>query len=102
MSADVRPCPFCGADAVLQRTSTWDWYVKCTDKQCGARSRLFHENPDGAVDTWNRRTKWYATVERRCCRCRHWLMVKDGSLRYCELVNRIREADDFCSRFEGV
>ena len=98
--SELRPCPFCGADAELVHNAHWDYFVRCTDKQCAARTRLHHENENGAVDAWNRRTKWYAPVERRCCRCRHWAMVKDGSLRYCELVNRIREADDFCSRFE--
>ena len=102
MNIDPRPCPFCGSDAVLQRTSTWDWFVRCTNKECGARSRNFHENQAGAVTSWNRRTKWYATVDRQCCRCRHWKMTSDESKWYCDIVSQIREAEDYCSKFEEI
>ena len=50
----LKPCPFCGAEAELKHSSTWDYFVRCTD--CGARTRQHHENDVGAVYGWNRRS----------------------------------------------
>lgn len=57
MSADLKPCPFCGSPAELLHTKAWDYFVRCTDKGCAARTRQHHENDVGAVDAWNTRTE---------------------------------------------
>lgn len=59
MSA-LLPCPFCGSPAELLHTKTWDYFVRCTNKSCAARTRQYHENNVGAVDAWNTR------AERTC------------------------------------
>lgn len=50
----LKPCPFCGGDPELKHSSTWDYFVRCRD--CGARTRQYHENDAGAVYGWNRRS----------------------------------------------
>lgn len=57
MNDQLKPCPFCGSTAELLHTKTWDYFVRCTDKGCAARTRQYHENNVGAVDAWNKRAK---------------------------------------------
>jgi ssDNA-binding Zn-finger/Zn-ribbon topoisomerase 1 len=49
------PCPFCGAPGELIHNSNLDYFVRCTDKRCAARTRQHHENENGAVLGWNKR-----------------------------------------------
>ena len=56
------PCPFCGAPAELIHNSHWDYFVRCTDKRCAARTRQHHENENGAVLGWNKRAEWTCTM----------------------------------------
>lgn len=51
----LKPCPFCGADAELCENKTHDFFVRCTDTGCHARTRNYHENSVGAIDAWNER-----------------------------------------------
>lgn len=51
----LKPCPFCGADAELCENKTHDFFVRCTDTGCHARTRNHHENSVGAIDAWNER-----------------------------------------------
>lgn len=60
MAEKLKPCPFCGGEAELVRNSSGSYFVRCTDRQCAARTRLFHENENGARASWNRR------AERTC------------------------------------
>lgn len=52
---DLKPCPFCGSVAALEHNKTWDYFVRCTNKQCASRTRNYHENDAGAVNAWNTR-----------------------------------------------
>ena len=52
---ELKRCPFCGSPAELLHTKTWDYFVRCTDKGCAARTRQYHENSVGAVNAWNKR-----------------------------------------------
>lgn len=82
MSEELRPCPFCGAEAELVRNSSGNYFVRCTNKQCAAKTRLYHENENGACLAWNRRAERTCNVvrtgepsptgvprERRCSEC---------------------------------
>lgn len=60
MAETLKPCPFCGGEAELVRNSSGSYFVRCTDRQCAAKTRLFHENENGARASWNRR------AERTC------------------------------------
>ena len=55
MSEQLKPRPFCGADAELCENKTHDFFVRCTDTGCHARTRNHHENSVGAIDAWNER-----------------------------------------------
>jgi len=55
-SYELLPCPFCGSDANLEVNSSGSYFVRCSaGEKCACRTRLFHENPAGAVITWNTR-----------------------------------------------
>lgn len=60
MYGELKRCPFCGAEAELVRNSGGSYFARCTDRQCAARTRLYHENESGARLAWNRR------AERTC------------------------------------
>lgn len=61
MAETLKPCPFCGGEAELVRNSSGNHFVRCTNRQCAAKTRLYHENENGARLAWNRR-------EERTCR----------------------------------
>ena len=53
--ADLKPCPFCGGEAVGP-TDAWPHMINCI--QCGACVKGFNFAEDGkreAVEKWNRR-----------------------------------------------
>lgn len=56
---ELRPCPFCGSDAVLQNPGPLDqWRVVCTNHECGARIYAQYANRNGramAMKMWNKR-----------------------------------------------
>lgn len=78
MSKNLKPCPFCGSEAVVTRVHPWFMlkrlhynYVAAGCKRCGAATRLFIVNKTGsplmnehyyeyavqqATDAWNQRT----------------------------------------------
>ena len=60
MEETLRPCPFCGAKAEIVRNGSGSYFVRCTNRQCAAKTRLYHENENGARMAWNRR------AERTC------------------------------------
>lgn len=53
----LKPCPFCGGKAAMERhifNGLTDTYgVKCT--LCGAQIRQFYDTQDQAAEQWNRR-----------------------------------------------
>lgn len=91
----LKPCPFCGAPGELIHNAHWDYFVRCTDKRCAARTRQHHENENGAVLGWNKRDERTCTVEKfeqnpsygdYYCElsCGHWFdVVDDKPPAYC-------------------
>lgn len=55
VSEELKPCPFCGSPAELCENKTHDFFVRCTDTCCHARTRNHHENSVSAIDSWNER-----------------------------------------------
>lgn len=54
---DLKPCPFCGAEAQLreeQPVPTDDYYYRVRCRQCWATTD-WNNKPDGAIEAWNRR-----------------------------------------------
>lgn len=74
MDERLKPCPFCGSEAEMVRNSSGSYFARCTDRQCAAKTRLYHENENGARIAWNRRT------ERTCCPINVDREDKDGRL----------------------
>lgn len=60
MSDELKACPLCGSKAEMVTNSSGDNFVRCTNRQCAAKTRLYHENEAGARLAWNRR------AERTC------------------------------------
>lgn len=79
---ELKPCPFCGGDAELRETSSHDYFIRCTNKQCASRTRNYHENKNGAISAWNTR---YETGEEivRCCDCNHCIDDWNGNEYVC-------------------
>ena len=77
MEETLRPCPFCGAEAELVRNSGGSYFARCTNRQCAAKTRLYHENENGARMAWNRRAERTCRMgapidgEYQCGECGH-------------------------------
>ena len=57
MPADLKNCPFCGAEGMHDFTFAGPsevtvYYVKCCNCECSTK---FHATESGAAETWNRR-----------------------------------------------
>lgn len=82
-------CPFCGAEAEVVRNSSGSYFARCTNRQCAAKTRLYHENENGARLAWNRRAEstCHYVYDREICA---WRCSECGGLepvgdhvRYC-------------------
>ena len=57
---ELKPCPFCGGEAVLKRTNqcyAYSYSVVCKDKFCRGRSIKPVRSEHVAIEMWNRRCK---------------------------------------------
>lgn len=57
MGEELKACPFCGSKAEMVTNRSGDNFVRCTNRQCAAKTRLYHENEAGARLAWNRRSE---------------------------------------------
>ena len=58
----LKPCPFCGGEAKLERgTTQLDNFVYCSD--CGSGTRFFNTK-QSAIEAWNRREPTDKIVEQ--------------------------------------
>lgn len=61
MSADLKPCPFCGGKATIGKALP-DWHklfkVRCADDNCigSTIGNTMYLNAQAAADAWNRRS----------------------------------------------
>lgn len=51
------PCPFCGCQAKLRKSSNWQgyWIVGCTSVRCSFRPEFQHHDREYAIKQWNQR-----------------------------------------------
>ena len=92
MEKTLRPCPFCGAEAEIVRNGSGSYFVRCTNKQCATKTRLYHENENGARLAWNRRAERTARVveenpgDWECDACGggiYWDSSERPNVKYC-------------------
>lgn len=61
MSNELKPCPFCGGEAVLCENTDYA-YVYC--KECGSQTDESHGTAGAAVAAWNTRAERTCHLER--------------------------------------
>lgn len=52
---ELKPCPFCGSEAVVFKVEPIWWYVRCTSEQC--KVRMVAHSREEVEEMWNRRVK---------------------------------------------
>lgn len=57
MGEELKACPFCGSKAEMVTNRSGDNFVRCANRQCAAKTRLYHENEAGARIAWNKRAE---------------------------------------------
>ena len=53
---ELKPCPFCGGKAEVDRTwwwEEWEYYVYCS--QCHVKTAKYHFDAEEAIEAWNMR-----------------------------------------------
>ena len=77
--SELKPCPFCGGEAIVVKTERCGRYIECWD--CGGRTEEFETDyagsaHDKAISAWNRRAQHMPTVDTvevvRCRDCVHF------------------------------
>ena len=55
----LKPCPFCGSDAVINEKRYLKWIVECSNMSCPASYMLGanYDTKEEAIESWNRRTR---------------------------------------------
>ena len=68
MTYKLKPCPFCGGQAITQEMRysmlQSENFVKCVN--CGAESSRYYDDIHSAIKAWNRRVN---DNSRKCCIC---------------------------------
>jgi hypothetical protein len=54
---EIERCPFCGAEADVQDDFGSEYWVQCSDIECGSTDGTVHANPNDAIKHWNRRSQ---------------------------------------------
>lgn len=54
---DIKPCPHCGSDAVIESTKTISggkYYARIKCSRCGYCKKWFYNNIETAINEWNK------------------------------------------------
>jgi len=65
MTDDLKPCPFCGHEAVAIHSSWWDndeYDVECFNGECPVKPHTCRETKDEAIAAWNTRAVYPAVI----------------------------------------
>ena len=54
MNEELKPCPFCGSEAMFEADGEIGW-ICCSNKDCPAWDTKIFETTDEAIEAWNRR-----------------------------------------------
>lgn len=56
MSEELKPCPFCGGEAVLWSPHQYDFRIGCKDDCIPCKMEVYNEREDDCIKAWNTRT----------------------------------------------
>ena len=89
----LKPCPFCGGEAIFVKTKRCGRYVGCWD--CGGRTEEFETDYTGsardkAISAWSRRVEQGSETLVRCGEC-----IKP--LTECPFKEYVMLKTDYCS-----
>jgi len=52
----LKPCPFCGGEAMAKIDSMYIYYIECKKLSCTARDTRWFKSWDKATEAWNTRS----------------------------------------------
>jgi len=52
---ELKPCPFCGGEAIAEMNENWYWEYEVYCTKCGATFQTSFDTEEEAVKAWNRR-----------------------------------------------
>ena len=52
---ELKPCPFCGSEAILRVDSGYLFYIQCMNLACTARDTRWFKSEEEAIKAWNSR-----------------------------------------------
>ena len=96
---ELKPCPFCGREAVVKRSSDFRYYVMCG--KCEVKTHKYIVKSD-AIKAWNRRADVNFV---RCLNCKYLKAdtLDQKAVYFCTqnvFAKRRIKLDDFCSYVE--
>lgn len=59
MNNKLKPCPFCGSEAILRSSENWHCYSACcTNRKCGIEQLPYlpYFDEKEAIEAWNKRS----------------------------------------------
>ena len=57
---ELKPCPFCGGEAIMERLAVpkWEYRVRCNNIRCKIQPNTWlRKSKEEASEFWNRRAK---------------------------------------------
>lgn len=57
MRKELKPCPFCGAEAGVEYAGANQWVCGCGNDDCRVVAEVYASNKRDAIDNWNRRVE---------------------------------------------
>lgn len=55
MANELKPCPFCGGEAVAEMDESWSWEWEVHCPNCNATIAMGFGTESEAIEAWNRR-----------------------------------------------
>lgn len=54
---ELRTCPFCGSSALLQKTESGNYTIKCSSRTCNVLAITLPGQKDEVIKYWNERRR---------------------------------------------
>lgn len=86
---ELKPCPFCGGEAVLWSPSIYDYRIGCKDDCIPCKIEVYNEDEQDCIAAWNTRAKPAAQNDEAKA-------ALDEFIYACEKGMEIRKLTKFC------